>query len=217
MLFRKNQGSVHRLFLMEGYNPLRLKRQLVNRKDRTLDILNVKFKIAVDEAMQSLGLVPHPSYFPRCRMVYDYAVETDENKILPTLYDTAFDHRRTVILEEKPDCVIDTGKTDTLWTCAIESYGLNRIDMRVATAKSGLLVLSEIHYPSWKATIDGRAAALYRADYALRAIPVSAGRHTVSCYFSPEIFNKGLFLSLLFLLVTLGLGAWGVWKPLRRI
>jgi hypothetical protein len=216
MAFRKNQGSVHRLFLMEGYNPLRLKRQLVNRKDRTLDILNVKFKIAVDEQRQAMSLALHPTCFPRCRMVYNYIVETNENSILPLLYDPAFDHKNSVVLEEKPALAMDTLNADTAWNCRITSYSLNKIDMEVTSAKNGLLVLSEIDYPSWKALVDGKPAPVFRADYALRAIPVEKGSHKVSCYFSEDVFRKGLLLSLLSFAITLGIGGFGFWRE-RKI
>ncbi|HMD69610.1 MAG TPA: hypothetical protein VKF42_12065, partial [Chitinivibrionales bacterium] len=212
MVFRKNQGSVHRLFLIEGYNPLRLRRELVDRRDRTLDILNVGLKIAVDDRGQ-MSLVAHPTYFPRCRMVYNYIVEPEEERILPLLYSPGFDHRKSVILEERPAAAIDTVQEDTAWKCRIVNYTLNRIDLDVSTARSGLLVLSEIHYPSWKATVDDRPAPLYRADFALRAIPVGQGHHTVSCIFSREVFNRGLFVSLLSLMLSLALGVWGL---LRR-
>ncbi len=208
MVFRKNQGSVHRLFLIEGYNPLRLRRELVDRRDRTLDILNVGLKIAVDDRGQ-MSLVAHPTYFPRCRMVYNYVVEPDEERILPLLYSPGFDHRKSVILEQMPAAAIDTAQPDTAWKCRIVNYALNRIDLDVTTAKSGLLVLSEIHYPSWKATVDDRPAPLYRADFALRAIPVGQGHHVVSCFFSPKVFLRGLAISLVSLALTLALGVWG--------
>ncbi len=212
MAFHKNQGSVHRLFLMEGYNPLRLKRQLVNRKERTLDILNVKYTISMDEQRKEMGLSERPAYFPRCRMVYGYTIEKTEDAILKCLYDPSFDYKKSVVLEEQPALVVDTSAADTAWSAAITSYSLNKIDMDVTTAANGLLVLSEIHYPSWKATIDGTPAPLYRADYALRAIPVEKGHHTVSCYFSEEVFKKGVILSLLSLAITLGMGGWGLWR-----
>jgi len=214
MAFRKNQGSVHRLFLMEGYNPLRLKRQLVNRKEKTLDILNVKFAIAVDQARGSMGLTMRPTYFPRTKMVYNYIVQPEESMILPTIYDSSFNHRKTVVLEEKPAISMDTGSADSSWTSRITNYTLNSIDIDVTTTKNGLLVLSEIHYPSWKAVVDGKPAPLYRADYALRAVPIDKGHHTVSCYFSTDVFRKGLMLSLGSLLVTLFCVVWGLRKRL---
>jgi hypothetical protein len=216
MVFRKNQGSVHRLFLMEGYNPLRLKRQLVNRKEKTLDILNVKYSIAVDPRSGSMGLAQRPTCFPRCRMVYNYIVEPDENRILPALYDSSFDHRKTVVLEEKPSVAPDTSAADSSWTCRITKYSLNSMEMDVSTHRAGLLVLSEIHYPSWMAMVDGNPAPLYRADYALRAIPVEKGQHRVSCYFSTGVFHKGLLLSLASLAITLALLAWGLRKAVAR-
>jgi hypothetical protein len=170
----------------------------------------------VDEQRQTMSLALHPTYFPRCRMVYDYAVETNETGILPRLYDPLFDHKKSVVLEEKPALAMDAGAADTAWNCRITGYTLNKIDMEVTSAKNGLLVLSEIHYPSWKALVDGRPAPVYRADYALRAIPVEKGSHKVSCYFSEEVFRKGLLLSVLSLVITLGLGGLGLWRE-RRI
>ena len=206
MIFRKNQGSVHNLFLMEGYNPLRLKRQLVNRKDKTLDILNVKYKIYVDENNQRMSLIPHPTYFPRCRMVYNYIVEKNENDILNKMYSPEFDHARTIILEEKPQIDIQPSNDSIENNCKIISYSLNKIDIEVKTQKNGLLVLSEIYFPSWKAMVDNKPVPLYRADYALRAIPVSEGYHKVSCFFSKEVFMKGLYISLTCFFVTVILG-----------
>ena len=135
--------------------------------------------------------------------------------ILSTLYDSSFDHRKTIVLEEKPAIFPESGVADTAWSCRISKYSLNSIDMDVTTQKNGLLVLSEIHYPSWKAIVDGKPAPLLRADYALRAIPLEKGRHTVSCYFSTDVFKKGLFLSLASLLITLVLGAWGLKTRLK--
>jgi hypothetical protein len=217
MAFRKNQGSVHRLFLMEGYNPLRLKRQLVNRKEKTLDILNVKFAINVDPVRGTMGLAQRPGYFPRCRMVYDYVVQPDESKILPLMYDSSFDCKKTVVLEEKPAMALDTGVADTSWSCRITNYTLNSIDIDVTTRKNGLLVLSEIYYPSWRAVVDGKSTQLLRADYALRAIPLEKGTHRVACSFSTEVFRKGLLLSCVSLTIALGLGWIGFLKRRKNV
>ncbi|HAJ80685.1 MAG TPA: hypothetical protein DCO75_13050, partial [Fibrobacteres bacterium] len=206
MAFNKNQGNVQRLFLMEGYNPLRLKRQLVNRKEKTLDILNIKYALQVDEQKRSMGFVERNGFCPRCRMVYDYKVEADENKILPDLYSDSFNHKTGVILEEKPyfEASAET-IADSSWNCRIVSYSLNSITIDVQTPRTGLLILSEIHYPEWKAKVDGAGVPLYRADYALRAIPVNPGRHNVTCYYDPETFRKGLHISLVALALTIAL------------
>jgi hypothetical protein len=213
MVFYKNQGSINRLFLMEGYNPLRLKRELTNRKQKTLDILNVKYAVQTDPQTGRMNFVERTTYAPRCGMMYQYVVEPDADKILPTLYNDSFNHHTTAILEEQPALAIGSS-VDTASVCRITSYGLNTITMDVTTAQNGLLMLSEMYYPEWKARVDGNPVPLYRADYALRAIPVPAGHHTVTCYYDPQSFKKGLRLSLIALGLTLCMGGAGV--VLRR-
>jgi hypothetical protein len=210
MAFYKNQGNVHRIFLMEGYNPLRLKRQLVDRKEKTLDILNIKYSLQVDPRRQSMGFVERGGYCPRCRMVYDYMVEPNESGILPALYNDSFNHKTSVVLEENPGFAPIAGVAGDSSKCRITSYSLNSITMDVTTPRPGLLTLSEIYYPEWKAKVDGAPAPLYRADYALRAIPVSAGRHTVTCFYDPRAFEKGLRISLVACVLTIALGAAGL-------
>ena len=54
------------------------------------------------------------------------------------------------------------------------------------SAAGGIVVLSDIYYPSWTCTVDGTATPVGRADYVLRAIRVPAGRHTVTMTFRPQ-------------------------------
>jgi hypothetical protein len=205
MLFQKNQGSVHRLFLMEGYNPLRLKHQIVERNARALDILNVKYAIGVDPVSKAIGFTLNSTCLPRGRMVYDYRVVADAEKIPEALWSGAVDHRRVVLLEQEPP-VAPCASCDSLPSkVEITSYGLNAITLNVTTKHDGLLVLSEIHYPCWKAQVDGRPAPLYRADYALRAIPISAGNHIVRCYYDDATFRRGRSITIVSLLITFAL------------
>ncbi|MBN1761333.1 MAG: YfhO family protein [Chitinispirillaceae bacterium] len=197
LLFRRNEGTVHELFLMEGYNPLRLKRELMDRKQRTFDVLNIGYKISVDEASGRIGIVPHPTGFPRVRMVSSFTVETDESRILPLLQNPDFDYATTVILEETPEGIPSGNHGPINASATITSYGYNKIVTEVSSDRPALLVLSEVFYPAWKATVDGRSAKVLRADYALRAIPVPAGKHRVICRYSDSAFNKGLLISLL--------------------
>jgi hypothetical protein len=203
MLFEKNQGSVHRLFLMEGYNPLRLKHQIVERNQRALDILNVKYAIGVDRSANRIGFTLNNTYLPRARMVYDYRVIADAQRIPGELWSGAVDHRRTVIVEQEPGIAACASCDAVPSAVRITSYGLNAIDLDVTTGREGLLVLSEIHYPCWKALLDGKAAPLFRADYALRAIPVPAGHHSVRCYYDDATFRKGRLITIVSLVVAL--------------
>ncbi|HKK40930.1 MAG TPA: hypothetical protein VJ963_00885, partial [Bacteroidales bacterium] len=60
----------------------------------------------------------------------------------------------------------------------------------------------------WHAKVDGEPVSHLRADYILRALPVSAGEHTIEFDFVFEPFEKGEKISLagsfLVLLILLG-------------
>ncbi|MBN1308633.1 MAG: hypothetical protein JXA18_11985 [Chitinispirillaceae bacterium] len=208
LIFRRNEGTVHSICLMEGYNPLRLKRQLMDRKDRTLDILNIRYKIDVNEQSSTMSIIPHPTCLPRARMVPSYRLIPDEKRILPTLHDPGFDHVNEVILEEKPDFVPAGRRAPGNASARIVSWSINRIVTDVSIDRPALLVMSEIFYPAWKATIDGEKAAVLRANYALRAIAVPAGKHTVVCRYDDDAFSRGLAVTLASLFAAIGLVAW---------
>ena len=59
------------------------------------------------------------------------------------------------------------------------------------------LVVSDSHYPGWRATLDGSSVPLHRANYALRAVRLPAGTHRVRFEYAPWSFRGGLAVSLL--------------------
>ncbi|MBP6821009.1 MAG: YfhO family protein [Acidobacteria bacterium] len=76
------------------------------------------------------------------------------------------------------------------------------------TDKTSLLVLSEMFYPGWKATVDGGNAELLRVDYNLRGVQVTAGKHVVSMSYWPESLTKGAVISLTTALCLLAILIW---------
>jgi uncharacterized membrane protein YfhO len=76
--------------------------------------------------------------------------------------------------------------------------------------RAGWLVLSELFYPGWQVTVDGVPASLYRANYILRAVPLTAGSHRIEMWFMPDSFVLGAVLSLVSIgsLVMIAVVSW---------
>jgi hypothetical protein len=59
----------------------------------------------------------------------------------------------------------------------------------------GLLVVSEINYPGWQATVDGKQVPLLTAQYLLRSVALPAGEHQVEFRFEPASLQTGIKVS----------------------
>ena len=91
-------------------------------------------------------------------------------------------------------------------------YDPERVVIDATARRPSALVLTDLHYPGWKATVDGRPADLRRVDWLLRATPLPAGRHRVELRYEPASWRIGWIVSLLALaglvaVVALGLRA----------
>ena len=75
---------------------------------------------------------------------------------------------------------------DSLRTITQTSLTSDEVKYTVNSQKGGVVVFSEIYYPGWTATIDGKPADIARADYVLRAMQVPAGNHEIVMQFRPQ-------------------------------
>lgn len=73
------------------------------------------------------------------------------------------------------------------------------------TETAGLLVLSNVDYPGWQATVDGQPTAIYRTNGIFQGVVVPAGTHQVRLVFRPVSVAGGLWLSVVGLVTALAL------------
>lgn len=81
---------------------------------------------------------------------------------------------------------VNEGYKDSLSTIRLTSYEPNQLVYETSSPQDGIVVFSEIYYPGWTATIDGKPADIARADYILRAMNVPADKHTIEMRFDPQ-------------------------------
>jgi hypothetical protein len=96
---------------------------------------------------------------------------------------------------------------------AIQAEEPERLVVSSESGTPGWLVVTDTWFPGWRATVDGVAQPLWRADHAFRAVRVPAGRHTVEFAYRPASFRAGLALTGLAAMAIAGLA---FWPALRR-
>jgi hypothetical protein len=202
MLMQRNQGQYSGIMLYEGYNPLLLLRRVppASTPDASFDLLNIAYDVRDNQANGGIDTVHRSTQYAHARMMYDARVATPETS-KEVMSKGGVDYAKTVVLEEDPGIKLDGTGTGT---AVIAAYDAGRIDVKVTTDKPGILLLSEIWYPSWQVTIDGAPAKLLRADYSLRGVAVPAGTHTVTMEFRSSAFRTGMWVSLVTFIVAIG-------------
>ena len=86
----------------------------------------------------------------------------------------------------------------------------DRVELIAKTESPAYLVLSDVYYPGWTATIDNQPTRVYPANFAFRAVLVPPGEHRVTFTFEPALWRVGLGISVVVLLGLIGFGtiAW---------
>jgi Bacterial membrane protein YfhO len=72
-----------------------------------------------------------------------------------------------------------------------------RAELKVKLASPGLVVLSDVHYPGWELTIDGKPAPIHRVNRMMRGAAVPAGIHQLVYSYHPRSFTAGCKVSAL--------------------
>jgi hypothetical protein len=91
------------------------------------------------------------------------------------------DLRTTVLLERPPPA----GSPRRPGSARIVSYGNTEVALEADSPDGGWVVLNDLWHPWWFAEVDGKPAAMLRANVLFRAVALPPGRHTVRFRFRP--------------------------------
>ena len=149
-----------------------------------LNMLNAKYFILPLEGGQTVP-VTNPYVYGSAWMVDKVTYVDNANKELDALSTMALRHE--AVADRKFESVLGSSvKQDGESVVTLTSYGPNRAEYDVKSAKGGVVVFSEIYYPGWTATVDGNPVEVGRVNYVLRAIQVKPGAHKVTLSFDPQ-------------------------------
>ena len=195
--------------------PYPIARRSVPAAVALLDILDVKYLVlrfpapAQLQQVAAAGLVPifddgHDRVFQNPH-VWNRAYLSSAPAIVPNraqaLNALAGLHPGEALLEEAPP----PGTVSLGAAGAVDSlrYDFDRITVRVHSTAPALLVLGENSAPGWTATVAGKPAKIYHANYAFQAVAIPAGASDVRFRYTPPGLPAGLAISLIAAAVTL--------------
>ena len=215
-----------------GASPLRLARYdemyRALRMERLWELLNIKYVITWREQLYAPSeiIYQEPSdgdvtyvhrlnqVAPRAWVTYE-AQEIDEDATLDNLDAIEFAPSQVALVPPGTSLALETPPGDEIGQIEIVSRTPNSWALDVTTPTDGLLVLSEIYYPGWRATVDGLTTPIMRVDYTLQGIPVLAGQHRIEVSYRPVTLIWGAVISIATLGALIAIGIWS-WVRLRR-
>jgi hypothetical protein len=138
------------------------------------------------------------SAFPRAWMVHEAAVDPSDDDTYARIVKNSVDLRRVALVHSPLPAALDPAAAgDAL---RFTSYQPDSLSLDVRAAGNGLLVFSEIYYPGWRATVNGRDEEVRRVDGGLRGVLLKRGANRVVLTYVPEGQYAGAFVSLIALL-----------------
>jgi hypothetical protein len=176
--------------------------------DRLLRVGGVDFVVALHEEGHA-GLLPVttvaglypvpirvyrvPNPLPRAYAVAGVERVGSPNEALRRLVDPGFDPATTVLLQEGLSRAVG-GKPGEV---RLVELAPDRVVCEATLRQPGFVLLLDAYDPGWKASVDGSAAPLLRANGVFRAVPVAAGAHAVEFRYRPASLSIGLAASTL--------------------
>lgn len=163
-----------------------------------LNMYNVKYIIFKSD--KGLTYQPNPQAFGPAWIVDSIRFVPDQTAEIQALRSTNLRH--TAVMEEKYRQDLQNTGPDSTARIRLLAYDPEKLTYESQSKRPVLAVFSENYYPfGWKAYVDGQETPIYKADYALRAIKIPAGKHRIEMRFEPQVIKRGATVNLIFIIL----------------
>lgn len=152
----------------------------------------VSTKYPVAYGGKDLTIFENPSALPRVYVANRTITILNRQQALRKIKGNAYDPHTAVILDRALS-LQDT--TPLQWKANIVRSDAGDVQVEVETNQDSVLVLTDTYDEDWKANVDDRSVPILRANYAFRAVKLSAGQHRVTFHYFPASFKLSLMLS----------------------
>jgi hypothetical protein len=151
------------------------------------------------------------------------AVKAPDEQVLATLLNPRFDAKRAALFDTSANVAaspaVQTLPAALAITSSVRRYepGHVQIDLSAPAPQGSSLVVSENYYPGWKATVDGRAARIGRADYSLIGVELPQGARAIELNFTSPSYTRGKAITWIAIVLGLLMLGAGMWRDRRRV
>jgi hypothetical protein len=218
-LFTSNRFMIFDIGSIGGYHPAKLAAyesflralaaSLSHGSFQLLDMMNVRYLVSGARLPDHASLKPvwtgqdfegepraiyeNLDAFPRAWVVGAYRVAGME-ETMAAMGEGSVDLRHAVLLDRAPAIAPEPG--DTTAAVSVGRLTDNASAFAVDMDRPGIVVVSEVFYPDWKATVDGKPADVLRANGILRALALPAGHHQITFTYDASLLRASATVSI---------------------
>ena len=164
-----------------------------------INLLGVKYILSFDDlltmhlkkvyAFGQTKVYENKNALPRAFFVQNIIIENLPQAQMHDLFNEQLSLRKTAIIDgydPKNTLSFSSG------SAAISTYGPSRVTIKTDNSGEGFLVLTDMFYPTWHASIcdsegqNCQGTMIYRTDFAFRGVRIPRGQHSV-------VFRDSLF------------------------
>ena len=171
-----------------------------------LNMLNAKYLIMPLEGGQTAPLA-NPNANGVAWFVDDLRYVANANEELDAM--ARINLKTSAVADRKfADVLGKATRQDSASYVKMTAYNPNHLEYEAYSKTGGVIVFSEIYYPGWTATVDGKQTDLGRANYVLRALNTTPGKHTVVLDFHPatlKVTEATAYTAYIILLLAIAL------------
>lgn len=136
--------------------------------------------------------------FDRFRMVYDYKVIDDDDRMIAFMKSKEADTEfwgKVVVLDQDVD-IADKGTLMNDAVVNLIEHNQNKYLLTTRSDSDGILVISNRFDKNWHAKIDSNEEKILKANYLFMAVRVPAGEHLIELSYNNKRFSMGCWISL---------------------
>lgn len=190
----------------------------ISQPSQLFRMLRLKYVFLLkDNHMQ---VITAPSPMDRAMLLYDYKVIKQRDAIFNAMDAVSFDPSKSVILESKPTPAPVLATQENKGAVHIVNSSTDEITFEADLSSPAILLVTDVYSKNWRVrALEGSTQTNYNvmpANYTLIGIPLSAGHHYFQLEYMPAAFQRGMWISIMSLVMFLAILGWDIFRRIRR-